>query len=471
MTIEEILSMAATPSAMISELKKGRLTAVPDMKQYIEAIDPKTHEIFDKAKRPDKIIKDGDLTRTEPVARIGLALQKLIVKRSTAFIFGNPVQLVSKAKTDTQKKVFEAIDLIMDDVKINSLNRRIARALFSCTEVAELWYPVELKEDEELLYGIDSKFKLRMRVLDPLKGDVLYPYFDDYGDLIAFSREYKVVKGDKKYTYFETYTDSLIFKYDATEGEPTLIERFPTANAMGKIPIVYGSQQQTDYEDVQGMIDRLEKLLSNFADTNDYHGSPTIFVKGVIKGFSKKGESGKVLEGDKDTTAEYLSWTNAPESVKLEIDTLLKLIHAISQTPDVSFENVKGLGSGISAKALRMMFLDAHLKVEDHMEVFDEYLQRRISILKAFIGSANETLKKEAKNLRIDCVVTPYMIDDESDAVDVIMTATGNKAIMSQKTGIKKSGLIDSEDVEMELAQIQAEEKAMKTIDVFQPTF
>mgnify|MGYP007057868075 FL=1 len=85
-----------------------------------------------------------------------------------------------------------------------------------------------------------------------------------------------------------------------------------------------GRQPAVEWEDVQNLIDRLEKLLSNFADTNDYHASPKIFTTGTILGWAKKGESGAVIEGEEGATAQYLSWAQAPESVKLEIETLLR---------------------------------------------------------------------------------------------------------------------------------------------------
>jgi SPP1 family phage portal protein len=466
MSVDEIFTMT-TPEEIIQELKKGRGAELPDIEKYISAIDPQKHLIFDEIERPNKLIKNenGEI-RTEKVARIALALQKLIVKRAASFLFGNPVEYVLQATANEQQKlVFTAFQEIMDDVKINSLNRKIAKALFSCTEIAELWYPVPLEEGEEPRYGIGSRFKLRMSILNPMKGDILYPYFNDYGDLVAFSREYTTKNSGRNKRYFETYTDNFIYKFDITEGAATLVEGFPKENPIGKIPIVYAQTETADYEDVQCMIERLEKLLSNFADTNDYHASPTIFVKGAIKGFSKKGESGKILVGEKESEANYLSWTHAPEAVKLEISSLLDLIYTISQTPNIAFENVKSIGTGISGKALKLMFLDAHLKVQDHMEVFDEYLQRRTSVVKAFIGHFNTKLASIAKATDIEFMITPFMMDDESDKLEVIMTATGNKAVMSQKTGVKMAGFVA--DAEAELRQIQQEEKELNTIQSF----
>jgi SPP1 family phage portal protein len=452
MNLEEI--KALQPKEKIEELMKGRVTEMPDLKNILKAIDVKKHSIFDKTLRADKIIKTDDgSTKVESVARIGFALQKLIVKRAVAFLFGNPVEYTSQS--DNNEESFNAFKDILRDAKINSFNRKIARDLFSCTEVAELWYPVPVTDAEE-----KEKFKLKVKKLSVLTGDELYPYFDEYGDLIVFSRRYVV----DKVKYFEVYTNETIEKYDITK-EPVLVEGYPTPNVLGKIPIVYAVQDETAYYDVEDLIERLEKLISNFADTNDYHAAPKLFVKGIIKGFSKKGESGAIIEGDANTSVEYLSWDNAPEAVRLEIATLKEMIYTISQTPDISFESIKSLGgNAVSGKALRFMFLDAHLKVMDNMEVFDEYLQRRTSIVKAFMTKVRTDMKNSITELEITAQVVPFMIDDIADKLEFVMTATGNKPVLSQKSGIRMAGLV--EDAEEELKNIKEEE----SISVFEPT-
>ncbi len=458
MDIKEILSKEAKEA--VNELKKGRKTDLPDVDKYAKQLDPKQHKVFDLTFRPDKLVKDDDgNTRTEKVARIGLALQKLIVKRSVSFLFGNPVSITSETDDEQGKNVLNAVKEILKKAKTNTINKKAARILFSCTEVAELWYPVEVKPNESEQYGIGSKHKLKVKILNPLKGDILYPYFDEYDDLIAFSREYKL--GKKR--YFETYTDEQIIRYDITEGAK-IVDGFPKKNEMNKIPIVYAKSEESDFEDVQDLIERLEVLLSNFSDTNDYHSSPTIFVKGGIKGFSKKGESGKVLEGEEQSDVKYISWQHAPESVKLEISTLINFIYTLTQTSDISFENIKGLGNGASGKALRMLFLDAHLKVQDNMEIFDSYLERRINILKAFIGTANTSLKSATNEVEISSEVTPYMVDDLEEELEFVMTASGNKPVLSQETAIKKAGLV--KDSKEEYEKIQREQ----SIGVFEPT-
>ena len=88
--------------------------------------------------------------------------------------------------------------------------------MFSTTEVAEYWYPIEDK-NAKALYGFDSSYKLRAAVFSTLKGDKLFPTFDDFGDMIAFSREFTKKVDDKEVIFFETYTDSQHFMWNITD--------------------------------------------------------------------------------------------------------------------------------------------------------------------------------------------------------------------------------------------------------------
>lgn len=491
--IDELLK-TGDHAAAINELRNGRLTTLPNSEQYAAQYDPKLHDINNPRKRPDKLVvvdKDSEeygevkninvnaeMTtetgfRIEPVARIALALQKLIVKRAVAFTFGNPVAYDADPQGDEEKAVYLALKRMLHEVKEKTLNRRVARSLFSTTEVAEYWYPVEADEEHDL-YGFPTKKKFRVALFSPMFGDKLYPYFDDNRDLIAFSREFTKKADDlTTRTYFETYTKDAHYLWTG-EG-PTgmdvknweLVEGYPKALKIGKIPIVYGCQPAVEWADVQNLIDRLEKLLSNFADTNDYHASPKIFVEGKIIGFARKGEAGAIIEGEDGAKASYLSWAQAPESVKLEINTLLQMIYAISQTPDISFESVKGIGA-ISGVALQLLFMDAHLKVQDKMEVFDDYLTRRANILLAYLGAANVKNKAAARRLIVSPRITPFIIEDEQAKINTLQAANGQKPVASQKTTVRRLGW--TEDPEAELAEIQKEEDRANSFYEGEPT-
>lgn len=473
---------ATTEKDVIFELKSKRHIPQPDVDRARKSLDPKLHDINDHTKRKDKWVKvdvdnlndDGNVTnvtsggektamRQEPVARVALALQPLIIDRAVSFLFGNPVHYKSNAANEKQNEIAKAFKKVLNGVKINSLDRRIARTIFGFTECAEYWYPVGNADgDNRNIYGFPSPFKLKCAIWSPEFGDTLYPYFDATGDMVAFSREYtRSEDAAKGVTYFETFTDEEHCLWRSGE----MVEGYPKRIAIGKIPVIFGFQRQRETQNVDSLIDRLETLMSNFADTNDYHAAPKIFTTGVINGWSKKGESGAVIEGEEGATMNYVSWQSAPESVKLEIETLLRFVYTITQTPDISFDSVKGLN--VSGIALRLMFMDAHLKVHNKREIFDDYLQRRANIIKAYLGEMNQSWKSEIESLDIMPEITPYMLTSDIDEINKWLASNGNKPLISHKESVMRADL--SPDPEADFKQIEKEQEHENYFEMGEP--
>jgi hypothetical protein len=142
------------------------------------------------------------------------------------------------------------------------------------------------------------------------------------------------------------------------------------------------------------------------------------------------------------------------------------MIYTITQTPDISFDAVKGLN--VSGIALKLLFMDAHLKVADHQEVFDQYLQRRINIIKSFIGTFNTKYESDAENLMVEPVITPYMIVDEAAEMKIWSDANGGKAIISQEASFIKAGLTN--DPESDFKTYQKEENSSNQFSLNEPT-
>src|SRR5690606_37902853 len=120
--------------------------------------------------------------------------------------------------SDKHKEVLNTIHRVLDDNKIEGLNRQIARHLFSSKQVAELWYTVDRPTHKD--YGFATNKKLRVSVFSPWDGSRLYPLYDDYGDLIAFSREYSVDDPiqSRKFDYLTCYTAESKFEFVRESG-------------------------------------------------------------------------------------------------------------------------------------------------------------------------------------------------------------------------------------------------------------
>lgn len=94
-------------------------------------------------------------------------------------------------------------------------------------------------ERPNTLYGFNSKYKLKCKTYSPMDGVRLYPLFDEWGDMIAMSFEYKKKIKDKEFTFFETYTADRHYKWKQ-QGEASWIAvTDPERIILKKIPGVY----------------------------------------------------------------------------------------------------------------------------------------------------------------------------------------------------------------------------------------
>lgn len=419
-------------------------------KQY----EPTAHDITDKAKRPDKIVTTDAGTSTVPVARLPVAFQKIIVKRAAAFLCGNPIELVATPATDLDKSLLAALKKTWEDNKLDYDSKALASLMMKETEVAELWYTEVVDPTYWIGTSMEgSGFRLRMKIIANEKGDGLYPVFNAAGDMIAFGRSYIIKVADKNEEHFDLYTDTqIILGIKGDSGWATT----SVSNPIGKIPVIYYSQPSAEWADVQELINRFEVAISNHADTVDYFGSPMVKVKGEVKGFAKKGEQGKVLELSEGADAEYLSWDQSPESVKLEFNTLRSLIFDLTDTPDISIEQMKALGT-YSGIALKMLFLGAHLKAADKEETFGKSIQRRINYLKSALAVINLKLQPSLP-LAIKPKFEYYLPNNDAEMIDMLAVATGSKPTISRKTAVARNPLV--QDPETEIANLEEEDKA-----------
>lgn len=447
---------------IITDLKyyKDKVMTIQPWSELQKEYEPKFHRIMiDKASYPDKAIKDakGNTIRYEPITRIAIGLQKLAAKRMSEFLFTIPVKLVAEdTKEDMIKDQLKAVNKVLKKNKWNSANKNRGKVISSECECATIWYVV--KSDNKS-YGFQSDFKLKHVVLSPAKGDILYPTFDDTGDMIAFSRELSKKDGTKNITIFETWTatEHIVYQKDTEWVEVFATEKDGTGMreqiTIGKIPVIYTPRLSGPvWADADsGKVHEMELLLSRNGDTIHYHSAPTLLVKGKLVGAPTKGESNKTFfSEDGQADAKYVSWTQAPEAVKFQFESLLRMYFMELQLPDLSFESLKGIGA-LSSLAIEMLLSDAHLKVGDESEIYEDMFEREFSIIKAFLGQMNAKWKDSIEDLEIEPVITPFMINDEKTMVEMLVAANGNKPVMSQKTSIKLSGLVENSDEEYDL--------------------
>ena len=409
-TLEEILALP-DDSRKIEYLKKGRKTPLPDAKALLADWDPDKHEIVvDKTKYPkikittelekDEFDKDGNFVRKLPAKtkevepnRVALPLEQSIVNIHVAFSVGNEPKMDCTPANEKEKGVLAAVKQIMKKVKMKYLNRKIVRSIFSEQEVALYWYAAQddgfwaklIARIKGLFGDVAPKYKLKAAIWSPFRGDKLYPFYDESGDMVAFSREY--------------YIPEVICKK------------------------------------IRHIRIRLEKLISEYADCIDYHFFPILMLFGDLEKLDGDARNRIAqLMGD-GADAKYLTWNQSAEPIKVEWEKLYDQAYDLTDTPQISFTKLQGLGSAFSGVSFRFAFMGAHMAVANHGEVLGEFFQRNTNFLVSAVGDLNASLTEASNTIDIETDLDPYMIDNDKEKVETAVAAKAG-GVWSTKHGV-----------------------------------
>ncbi len=443
MTVDEILNSGGTIEEIITALKSKTLT-VPmwaGPKGLQSEYDPRMHPVMDKARYPDIVNNDG----VTHVTRIACDLQRLAVKRMTELVCGVPVKRVYKAENDRQNEVAAYMEAIYDRNRIDSVNIERCNMLFAGCEVVTLWYAVAQSNND---YGFSSPLKMRCRNFSPMLGDNLYPLFDEYGDMIALSVGYRRKVNGKDVQYFDCYTADRHIKWSTAKGQ--WAEEEHELTTVGKIPAVYAWRPAPIWEQSSPLVYEIEWSLSRNGNYLRENSKPlfVVFADEAIA-YGDEGDADKefkaVMQYPKGSTAQYITWQQAVDNLKFYVNELRSLFFTQLQLPDWSYEKMSSIA--LSGESRKQLFIDAQMKVKDESGRLLEFFDREVNVVKAFLKIAlGAAYEADIDALKVETVITPFTINDESDTVNRLVAATGGKAIMSQREAIREFGRSDDPD-------------------------
>lgn len=445
----DIIKILQLPPNEIVDNLTQKTISIPKWDYLRREYDSELHPVMNKAIYPDVVRSSNEI---EQVTRVTLDFQRLAVKRMTELCFGIPVKRVASSDNQTQKDISTIIEAIFMRNRIDNVNIERANLLFSGCEVLTLWYA---KEDRNTIYGIDSPIKIRCKNFSPVYNDELYPFFDEYGDMVAMSVKYKRKRLDETITLFDCYTADRHIKLE--QGEKTdwqIVE--DEKISLGKIPAVYCYRPTPVWENTSKLVYEMEWTLSRNGNYIRKNSKPLfgIFADENIelnKELTENQEFRSILQFPMGSSAQYITWQQSIESIKFQIDELKQMFFTQLQLPDFSFESMKS--TPMSGEARKQLFIDAQLKVKDESGRLLEMLDREVNVVKQFVKLMLPQYANEIDALQIENRITPFTITDESDKITNYVTATGGKAIMSQIQAIRELGL--SSDPDRTLQEIQ----------------
>lgn len=471
--IKSIIGSGESASSIITELKR-KSVRIPKWEDLIKDYEPTLHSICkDAIGRRDKLRSDGVI---EKASRIYVGMEKLLSNRYNEYTFSLPVKRVYSNinGNNTREDISRAIDAIYKHARIDSVNLRRGLAYYASCEIFTIWYTVKRPNT---LYGFQSEYKLKCKTYSPMDGVKLYPLLDEMDDMMAMSFEYKKTIGDEEVTFFETYTEDrhYLWRLDGTGGWSEILSstdddgtsKSGESISIKKIPGVYLWRSAPVYHGLSNLREEIEYSLSRNSDVIAYNSAPVLKISGKVVGDESKGEARRAWRMENGGDVAYVSWSQSVEALKFHIDMLVKLFFMQAQMPDVSFDNLKGLGS-IGYDARQTLFTDAHLKIGDEAGAWMEFLERECNVIKAFLKQMNVKWASEIDNIDVEHIITPYVQNDEKYEIEKWMKANGDKPLISHLESIRKAGV--AEDPDATFAEYEKEQAAglsQQAIDIF----
>lgn len=464
-SIDEIFAIESWDER-ITFIKNARLTPLPDVKQMKDDWFPSRHRVHDTEFRKDMktLVKDGYVDNngkefppefeTEPVARISLPIEQDIVNIHVAFTVGNEPQLKTETEDNDELDLLKVVKSICKDNKIRFQNKRELRSWLSEKEVCEYWYRVKSEgfwtkiwNKVKSFVGMENKpaERLKMQIWSPFRGDKLYPIFSDNGnDYLGIGREFEFQLPNKSTKRcFMLVTDTHVYQIEDQNGKWEYSDGYPFAHGFSKNPTIYSYSPETLCENIRDARESLESLTSDYSDAIKMNFFPKLILEGDLEngGAANIGKSHllKITNGGK---AYYLDWNQTSDMVKTQLDNLLVRCYSHTNTPLISFDQLKGTGQFPSGTAFDYMFMATLFAVDRHWESMGEFYQRRVNFLISAIASLAPRFKDASQTITIEVVQRPYRIEDLSKRISDATNAV-NAHVMSRKQGVILVGIAD----------------------------
>ena len=178
---------------------------------------------------------------------------------------------------------------------------------------------------------------------------------------------------------------------------------------------------------------------------------------------SETEESRAVLQFPTGSNAQYVTWAQAIDNLKFYVGELRQSFFTQLQLPDWNYEKMSQ--QALSGESRKQLFVDAQMKVKDEEGRLLEFYSREVNVVKTFLLAAlGNQYADDIEALPVAIEITPFSISDDKETVEMLMTANGNKPVVSRREAVALLGW--SDDVDGTMRELEAEAMG----DVFEPT-
>lgn len=341
---------------------------------------PENHKVL---RRPDKYRRSKNPYVSVKLPR---ARQEYINEVELFFLLGNPITWKKKSGDDDAYTLF--LEFMEEQFYHDNLCE-LKRLAGAETESAKLYHITQeggIPRIKSVILARSTGYKLR-------------PLFDQYGNMLAFAYGYKLKENGKTVQHWDIETADFLF-YCSKKAIGWEVKTYP--NPTGKINVIY-AQQRKAWHGVQQRIDREEDLDSKVGDANNYTADPIAKASAdVIQGLVDPETTGKVIQlTGSNSVFEYVQPPQASESRESERKNLKDSILFDTYTPDLSYENLKGLGS-LSGVAIKNAMAIGYIKRKRNIGYYKQLIRRDYNVMVEILCFLHPEKAEAFREMKVD---------------------------------------------------------------------
>jgi hypothetical protein len=418
--------------------------------QMTQELDPNSHDINNVLIYPDKIKENKDGSKELVlIARVALPIQEFIANRQAIHLWGNPLTF-----TKTKESSENTFSDFTEYWKFKNTDELALDVIKSAKKTG----------DGAMVFFFDDDKELSYKVLSYLKGDVLIPHYKPDGvTLKIFVRRFSdldkdgntvgaVEIYDEKYRYLFHEEDG---KWEQQDG--------PVTHGFTRVPVAYYREDDAAWGSVQGLIDKLERSLSDFRDSNAYFTYGILFLAGAdIKIMPDKTTQGKVITSiNSDANANLIEQGDVAPGFKFEYETYWQQIKDMTGTVIIKPEDFKGGDvSGATTKSYYDPAIQQAILSKPTIQLF---IKQLIKLVKEAYGAENtkatSMLKLKVRG-NVDIYVPRNALEENMMLNNSVMAKT-----LSIQTGTERNKLAASDEFKRVKDEVEDKAKAEAEIE------
>ncbi len=426
------------PTATESKrIEKYQINEKLFLTEHAEAL----QKVFDDLARKTRK-KNHDITTV-------INYQQLLSKKTADFVCGEPPEIETEQDTDKLIKVLEKAGLnsklyeaVIDISRYgNAIIKHKDKGISAVSP--KYWFPIVDATDLKVI-----KQHVIAYPCDPDGGGKMTKLYAEIHDIGKFEQRW--------YEYDDSVSPA---KIGTMIGEPTVVKTGLPDFAVQPLTnithsgSIYGID---DYTLINSIVAKIIWRLHCIDTVLDKHSEPS--MSGPDSALSLDPKTGMYFldlgnyfkrNSNDDPAPEYITWNGNLEAAYKEIETLVELLHMLSEMGQ-AFTEGAGEGGAESGRALKLRMVSPRIKAARIVGMNEGAVKRIITQLAQVNGVP----------INYDSLTLHWgdgLPADEVEEIETLSVATGNKPIMSQYSAMKRLGLSD-EQVEAELEQIATEQ-------------